>query len=325
MRFRPLLPLSVCLASGALVAVVWGQTDKKPAPKVPAAPSANGAGNVVIRSPQGAGVYDDTTGIGRITGDVTIAQSGEDFILYAQDVIFNRPKNRAVATGKLRVETRDSTIRGARIDADFNARKIVITGNVTVTTHGKGDGITGNRGAFRSQLSQKSAKILSNRADWDYEDRQGVMTGNIRMTQGENSGTCERILYDEAQNVARLQGRVRFVDKSNRVFNTPDLTIYINESRIVAENPTLSFGPDRKNPATPRAPKVPILKVQPAPSISDEDLKLFATPVPPLPTPRPRPTRAATPSPAPAPQPDEVPPESAPAPAAEAADDAATE
>ncbi|MBW3635411.1 MAG: hypothetical protein KY445_02960 [Armatimonadetes bacterium] len=301
MRFRPLLPLSVCLASGALVAVVWGQTGKKPAPKSPVAPSANGAGNVIIRSPEGAGVWDDTTGIGRITKDVTIAQGGEDFILYAQDVIFNRPQNRAVATGNLRVETRDSTIRGARIDADFNAKKIVITGNVTVTTRGKGDGITGNRGTFRSQLSQKSAKILSTRADWDYEDRQGVMTGNIRMTQGDNSGTCERILYDEAQNVARLQGNVRFRDKNNRVFNTPDLTIYINESRIVAEKPTLSFGPDKQTSPTPRAPKTPILKVQPAPNISEDDLKLFATPVPALPTPRPQPTRARTPVPAPEP------------------------
>lgn len=301
MRFRSVLPLGVCLASGALVAVVWGQTNKNPAPKAPVAPSATGAGNVIIRSPQGAGVWDDTTGIGRITKDVTIAQSGEDFILYAHDVIFNRPQNRAVATGKLRVETRDCTIRGARIDADFNAKKIVITGNVTMTTRGKGDGITGNRSGFRGQITQKPAKILSARADWDYEDRQGVMTGNIRMTQGENSGTCERILYDEAQNVARLQGRVRFVDKSNRVFNTPDLTIYINESRIVAEKPTLSFGSDRKNPATPRAPKVPILKVQPAPSISDDDLKLFSTPIPPFPTPRPQPTRAQTPVPTPEP------------------------
>jgi hypothetical protein len=149
-----------------------------------------------------------------------------------------------------------------------------------MTTRGKGDGIAGNRQGFRAQLSQKTAKIVSARADWDYEDRQGVMTGNIRMTQGDNSGTCERINYDEAGNVAQLVGNVRFRDNKNRVFNAPNLTIYINESRIVAENPVLSFEPDRKPTPKPAAPRTRILEVKPPPVISEEDMKLFANTAP---------------------------------------------
>lgn len=299
MRFRFFLPLSVCLTSGVLVAAVWGQGGKKPAEKPPAAPSASQPGNVIIRGENSS--FNDQTGIARFSGNVTVAQGGEDFILYAQDVIYNRAQNRAIATGKLRVETRDCTIRGERIEADFNEKKIVFTGSVALTTRAKGDGISGNRQGFREQVTQKPAKIYSARADWDYEDRQGVMTGNLRMTQGDGSGTCERINYDETQNVAQLVGNVRFRDKRNRVFNTPNLTIYINESRLVAEDSVFSFPAERNASPTPRATKTPILRVPPPPRISDDDLKLFATPLPPLPTPRPRPTRAATPTPAPEP------------------------
>lgn len=300
MRFRSIFPLSLCLSSGVLVAAVWGQSSKKPAPKAkaPAAPSASRDGNVTLRGESSS--FDDITGIARFSKNVTVTQGGEDFILYAQDVIYNRAQNRAVATGSLRVETRDCTIRGARIDADFDEKKIVFTGSVTMTTRGKGDGITGNSTGFRSQLSQKPAKILSSRADWDYEDRQGIMTGSIRMIQGDSSGTCERINYDETQNVAELLGGVQFRDKSNRFFTTPKLTIYINSSKLVAENPVrFSFGPNKAAAPTPRALKTPILNVKPAPNISDDDIKLFDTPLSPLPTLRPQPTRAATPTPTP--------------------------
>jgi lipopolysaccharide export system protein LptA len=244
---------------------------------------------IIRNSPLGTGVYDDTTGIARLTKDVTIVQVGEDFILYAQDLTYNKPKNQAVATGSLRVETRDSTVRGERIFADFNKKVITITGNVVITTHGKGDGITGTGRGFKAEYARKPSKILCSRADWDYEAREAVLTGNLRMTQGPNSGTCDRIIYDEEQNIAQLIGRVRFRNEDNQVFNTPDLTIYIDEGRISTKRAVMQFGPRPGTPATTRpAKKTP--KFGPAPKISDEQIKQFDITPAPIPTPRPEPT-----------------------------------
>ncbi len=298
--FRPSLPLAVSLTTSALFAVALAQGAQKPAvkavQKAPAAPSTIQNGNVRLNGENGD--FNDATGIGRLTKNVVVTQTGENFILYAQSLLYNRAENRAIATGNLRVDTAESTIRGERIDADFDTKTIIITGNVTIMTHGKKDGIIGNREDLRSKVQQKPAKILCNRADWDYEDRQATITGNVRMTQEENSGTCERILYDEPQNVANLLGRVRFVDKNGRVFNTPDLTIYIDQSRIVAARPRMSFGPNNGGPAKPTTPKIPVLKVKPPPQISEEDVKQFGIKVPPIPTPRPEPTEIPVPIPA---------------------------
>ncbi|HEX9997102.1 MAG TPA: LptA/OstA family protein [Abditibacterium sp.] len=296
MRLRSIFLSTICAMPGVWLAVGWAQPAKPPAKPAakPAAPSASQEGNVIIRGTNSD--YDDTSGIARLTKDVTVVQTGEDFILYAQTLTYNRPKNQAVATGNLRVETRDSTIRSARIFADFNTKIITFTGDVTINTHGK-SGIVGKKG-FRAEAQKKPSKILCERADWDYEARQATLTGNLRMSQGENFGTCERILFDENLNVAQLQGRVRFTDKEKRVFNTPDLTIYIDEGRIVTGR--VRIDSDAKNPpgSTPRPAKTPILKVKPAPRISDEDLKLFDITPPPIPTPRPEPTEASTPPPA---------------------------
>lgn len=290
MRFRPFISVGLCVLSGATVAAVSAQVGK-----TPAAPSATRDGNMIIRnSPSGTGVYDDTTGIARLTKDVTIVQVGEDFILYAQDLTYNKPKNQAVATGSLRVETRDSTVRGDRIFADFDKKVITIMGNVVINTHGKGDGITGNGRGFKTEYARKPSKILCDRADWNYEDREAVLTGHLRMTQGSNSGTCDRIIYDEEQNVAQLMGGVRFRNEENQVFNTPDLVIYIDEGRISTKFTSLTFGARPKTSATPR-PTKKTPRFGTPPKISDEQIKQFDITPPPIPTPRPEPTEAPVP------------------------------
>ncbi len=300
MKIRPSLPLGVCLTTSALFAVALAQGARKPAPaakqKVPDAPTSIQNGNVRIKGEDG--YYDIDSGDSRLTRNVTVTEVGEDFILYAQKLSYNKAQNRAIASGSLRVDTNESTIRGERIDADFNTKIITITGNVVITTHGKKDGIIGNREDLRSQVKQKPARILSNRADWDYQDRQATITGNVRLTQEKNSGTCERILYDEPQNVAQLLGRVRFVDKNGSRFRTPDLTIYMNEGRIRAVDPIFEFNSIPNATPKPAIRKVPVLKVRPVPEIPNDLGADFATRPAPIPTPRPEPTEIPTPPPA---------------------------
>ena len=96
-------------------------------------------GDVILRS-QG-GTHDDVKGISRLTGNVTVRQDGEDFVLYADTLTYDRNLNQAVATGNLKLETTESTITGNALRANFDAKQIVITGKVTMNSHGKEDGV----------------------------------------------------------------------------------------------------------------------------------------------------------------------------------------
>jgi lipopolysaccharide export system protein LptA len=291
MRFRPLVFLSLCVSSSAILVAVHAQGTKKPVQpaKQNPAPDKTTEGNVIVSGDNS--ISDDATGISRLTKNVTVTQVGEDFILYAQSLTYNSRLDRAVATENLRVETRDSTIKGLRIDADFNTKILTLTGNVVISTHGQGDGITGRRDdkTARGQLTRKSSKIICDRVDWDYETREAVLTGHIRMVQGKSEGTCDRILFDERQNVAQLKGRVRFTDEKGQVFNTPDLTIYMDEDRIVTGRSRIWLKPNRPAGAAPRPVKPPVANKK-APKISDEDLKLFNITPPPIPPLLPEPT-----------------------------------
>lgn len=314
MRLRPLLSLGLCFASSTFLVAVYShsfaQSAKKPARKAPVAPSASQNGVVVVNGDKS--VSDANTETSKLTGNVTVTQTGEDFILYAQNLRYSKPQNRAIATDNLRVVTRDSTIRGLKIDADFNTKILTMTGNVTISTHGKGDGITGNRQGVRAEFASKSSRITCDRVDWDYETRQAILTGHIRLTQGKNSGTCNRIEFDERQNVARLMGRVAFTDDKGQSYATPDLTIYIDENRIVTGLSTLRFKPNANTPAAPRQAKTPVV-IKKAPVITNEEFGAFGIKPLPIPALQPEPTPVPEPEPAP-----DAPEEAAPAQAAPA-------
>jgi lipopolysaccharide assembly outer membrane protein LptD (OstA) len=306
MRFRPLFPLTVCIASSAVLVAVHAQGAKKPGttaspvPAPAAVPDKAQNGVVVVHGE--TSISDDATGISKLTKNVTVTQVGEDFILYCQSLTYNRFKDRAIATDDLRIQTRDSTIRGARVDADFNTKILTLTGSIVIATHGKGDGITGNRpnDSLRSQVTNKASRIACDRVDWDYETHQATLTGNIHFTQGKATGTCDRILFDERQNVAELQGSVRFVDENGRVVHTPDLKIYMDENSMESGGATVWI-PQPKTPgATPLPTKAPV-PVKKGPKITDDDIKLFGVTPPPIPTARPEPTDEPAPPAPPAP------------------------
>jgi lipopolysaccharide assembly outer membrane protein LptD (OstA) len=293
MNRRSLFLLSLALPAIPVAVLAQNVLAQNAAPAAKkSVPSANTVGNVVIRnSPAGTAIYDDARGIAKLTKDVSIVQTGQDFILKAQEATYNRPKNQAYARGNLNIDTRDSTITGESTFADFNEKTMTVNNNVVVSSHGKGDGIAGNATGFRSEVRRKPIKITCTTAEWNYETRQAVLSGNIRIYQEDNTGTCDSIFYDEAQNIVQLRGKARFGNTKKQTFLGEDLYIYVDTGKVQSKMPILLQFPsnDPVVQSTPRATKRPVTLPPPS-EITEDDLKLFDR------TPAPKPTITPSPS-----------------------------
>lgn len=271
-----------------------GQTTAPPVAAPKTVPSKQDSGNVVLRnSPTGTSIYDDNLQIAKLTKDVTVTQVGQDFILYCQELTYYRKTNSAIARGSLRIETRDSTLRGLELKADFNAKTFELTGNVSISTHGKDDGVTPEGANLSDQFKSKPSKIWGSRGTWDYELRSGTLTGNIRMKQEENSGTCNQINYEEEANVAELMGNVIFLDSKGNRFRAKSLIFDIDAGRIQPFGGVLDFKDTGNTGNTaPAKTRKPIGKVA---DISEEANRVIKSPTP-LPTPEPEPTEKPLPT-----------------------------
>ena len=217
-------------------------------------------GTVLINCPNPV-VWEDDNKIGHASKDVTISQTGQDFILYCDDLTYNKKTNQALARQKLRVESRDSTITGDLIHADFDGKVITITGNVVLNSRGTDDGIHGSASSTHkrrlpAQLSGKPSTMTCDRIDYNYQNHEALVTGHIHMSQEGNAGTCERVLFDDDHNIARLVGNVVFTNADHQEFHCNELTFWIDANRMQAEGPNhivVPQGPDKN--AKPVPPK----------------------------------------------------------------------
>lgn len=281
--FSVLVPLSAWTLGAPTI------SQAQPAPQKAAPSERNGAINIRNDKVNGTGFFDLKNGVRRLTKDVVVTQDGEDFILYADELTHYEKQNVAVARQNLRVESRDSTITGKVMRADFDTKTITLTENVLMRSHGESDGVqstTDDKKAGRSlrgEVLHKASSLTCDRIDYDYENQQALLTGNIRMRQGDRFGTCDQIVFDEAKNIVRLIGNVKFIDGNRQTFNVPELTLYIDEDRVIApKNITLRIpNPRGENAGKPRKPAV---EFAPVPSLPDEVLNDPA--LQPLPTPR---------------------------------------
>lgn len=276
-------------ATLTVAAIAQTSTAPKAVPS-PAQPAAKAQrGDVRIRNAKdGSAVYDNRRGISRITKNVVVTQEGEDFILRAEEIVYNENTNEAIGRGNLDIQSRDSTIVGDAIRADFDRKVITITGRVTMNTHGKGDGIRSARDPKR-----KPSQITCDRVDYNYENRQAIVTGGIRISQENNVGTCERILFDEDRNYAQLQGAVTFRNtQSGQTIKSTDIEVWIDDNVVKASNRTTVTSPDKR---TPRAP-APRTTIPPPAALPDDLGDQFGRPIPPPPAPAPPVQEAEEPS-----------------------------
>lgn len=280
--------LSLLTACGGIALAQKPAAEKAPAP-------ANGpvkvepVGDVVIRnSPQGTSVADYKRNVLRLTKDVVVTQEGEDFILYCDEITFNENTNEAIASGNLRLKSRDSTLTGKRMRADFDTKVITILDDVVLNSYGKGTGVRST-----SSPKRKASTMTCDRIDYNYRNRQAIITGNIKMKQENTSGSCERILFDEERNTAELQGKVVFVNNANkRTIRALNATVWIDDEVVQTTNRTTVTTPREKT----SRPVAPPANVKPVPQISNDDLSEFGRALPPPPTPAP-PAPEETPAP----------------------------
>lgn len=231
-------------------------------PKKPDLQKAENKGQVsIVNADNGSASYDRTREIGHITKDVVISQQGENLLVYAQDVIYSRTKNQASATGQLRVLTRESTIRGQKLFADFNSRRFTISGDVVITSRGENDGALSG---LRAQPKKDPVRVLCDQVVWDYDTRQATATGNIRIFQGVNRGTCDSIFYDEPGNIIQLEGNVRLGDDQKRNMSGQTAFFYVDKDLSYFKGITkLSFPPSGNT--LPPAKEIKVF--DPAPTI----------------------------------------------------------
>jgi len=292
MKRKISLTASLGVIAVCSVALAQKAAPPKAAPAPIKAVSASAqSGDIRIRnSTKGKAIVNNKTGISIISVDVVVTQVGEDFILYCDSITYNERTNEAIARGNVRLQSRNSTLTGKMIRADFDTKEMTVLTNVVMNSHGKGDGVTA-----ANDFKHKPTQITCERVDFNYENRQAVLTGDIQMKQGQNSGTCERIEFDEERNVARLEGNVLFRNgKDDQTFSARVVTIWIDTDMLEAEGIRIF----KKGSGTPRK-GTPSKPVRPAPTMSNEFITEFGQTLPPPPTPAPPKDEEETP-PAPA-------------------------
>lgn len=173
-----------------------------------------------------------------LKGNVVVRQDGEDMVVRSDSAIYRRDANTATATGNLKVDTRDSTITGINLDADFDSKHVVITKNVFMRSHGEKDGLPDKEktkkdpAAAVDALSRKPSNMWCDKIDFNYDIQEALVTGSIKIKQEKTNGTCKQVIFDEENNRAELKGDVVFVDDEGQEFKCELMRVWFDTGNI---------------------------------------------------------------------------------------------
>lgn len=242
------------LASTSLAA---NQTFAQPAEKNK--PAANrqrvDVGDVHIASDQLDYVKSQSLFI--LKGNVVVRQDGEDMVMHSDSAIYKRDANTATASGNLKVDTRDSTIIGLKLNADFDSKHVVITEKVFMRSHGENDGLPEKEkqkkdaAAAVDALSRKPSNMWCDKMDFNYDIQEALVTGNIKIKQDKTDGTCKQVIFDEANNRAELKGDVVFIDDEGQQFKCELMRVWFDTGNIKVLSTYEFRSPNKKNNKEP--------------------------------------------------------------------------
>jgi lipopolysaccharide assembly outer membrane protein LptD (OstA) len=213
------------------------------------------AGDVHITSDQLDYVKESATFI--LKGNVVVRQDGEDMVMHSDNAVYKRDSNTATASGNLKVDTRDSTITGLKLNADFDAKHVIITEDVFMRSHGEKDGLPDKEkikkdsskdpAAAVDALSHKPSNMWCDKIDFNYDIQEALVTGNIKIKQEKTNGTCEQVVFDEANNRAKLQGKVNFVDDEGQKFLCELMYVWFDTGNIKVPGKYTFTSPRKEN------------------------------------------------------------------------------
>lgn len=150
-------------------------------------------------------------------GGVTITDSEYNLVVKADTVSYRETNKQAEGTGNLSISDPEHVATGDKLRADFNARLVVLEGDVKLIRTPKGPSPEEGAKETPETVKKRRTTLTCDTAEYYYGDKRAVAymqgDGRVRAVQEDKVLTCRRLENDEKANVLTLSGDVEVVNK----------------------------------------------------------------------------------------------------------------
>ncbi len=164
----------------------------------------------------------------------------KDITLYCDEAEYfdddhpERPDT-AKAVGNLKCVDPEATITGDLVEADFDKKIVVVTGNVRIVAKKIPD--ENDEGKEKDEWDKYAEKLTTmtcDRVEYYYDDgvKKGIATGNVKVVQEDKTGWCDKAVYERIPDIITLTGNVRLLTDDGDEMRTPEAVISIDEEWI---------------------------------------------------------------------------------------------
>lgn len=167
---------------------------------------------------------------------VTIREVGEDYQMVADRVEYDDRNDTANGSGNLHFTDVDTTIVGDLVVVNFDEKRAVLTGNVTLTSHGEETTDEDEEELpLKDRYRKKRTVVNCDQLDYWYKEKRAVATGNLRFKQGDRHGTAGTATYLEKDDILLLEGAVQVTNKKGEIAKAPQVTIDNKQDTMAAD------------------------------------------------------------------------------------------
>jgi len=203
---------------------------------------------------------DKAAGVYYCKGNVVF--SHKEIMLYCDEAEYYDKTDTAKAFGHLKIVDPEATITGDLMEANFEDKITVVTGNVRILAQKKNEedenggkeeqpgsttpaaaSTTSEEGKEPERLedyAKKLTTITCDKVDYYYDEdvKKAIATGNVKAVQEDKTAWAEQAIYEQIPDQVTLIGNVRLETDDGDEFQTPKAIISIAEDWIRAENVT---------------------------------------------------------------------------------------
>ncbi len=194
--------------------------------------------------------------------------------MYADEAEYYEDTDTAKATGHLKAVDPEATITGDLVEADFDKKIIVVTGNVRIVAQKKKEGEKGEENQTADDTggqetesasetpetsgpqkeaeeengdeepdtlegyAEKRTVITCDKVTYYYDEdvKKAIATGKVRAVQEDKTVWAEKAVYEQIPDIVTLTGHVRFKRENGDEGRAPKAVIGIEDDWIRAEN-----------------------------------------------------------------------------------------